>query len=256
MSSYPNSSEFLTYLAACPSIGEAANSEPHLPSLHEISKQLGVSVASLREQLEVARALGLVEVRPRTGIRRLHYSFSPAVSQSLAYALALDPSLFNAFSDLRNQVEASFWRQAVPLLVPEDITYLQKLLQDAWNKLNGTPVQIPQAEHRQLHLTIFRRLDNPFVVGIIEAYWTAYEAVGLNLYADYHYLQQVWQYHQIMVDSIVDGDIENGYDALIKHKDLLHHRPQYLRTITYNLNGQQEPEMQEINQPTTPQEQS
>jgi DNA-binding FadR family transcriptional regulator len=36
-----------------------------------MSKELGVSVALLREQLEVAKAIGLVEVRPRTGIRRL-----------------------------------------------------------------------------------------------------------------------------------------------------------------------------------------
>ncbi len=72
----PNISEFLRYLAAHE---EADN---NLPSLSDLSRELGVSLASLREQLEVARALGLVEVRPRLGTRRRIYSFTPAIRQS------------------------------------------------------------------------------------------------------------------------------------------------------------------------------
>lgn len=52
-----------------------------------------------------------------------------------------------------------------------------------------------------------------------------YEAVGLNVYADYKYLQQVWHYHQDMVDAIAAGDYDRGYAALVEHKDLLYHRP-------------------------------
>ena len=57
--------------------------------------------------------MGLVEVRPRTGIRRLPYTFTPAVSQSLSYAIQANPSNFVSFSELRNHVEAAFWDQAV-----------------------------------------------------------------------------------------------------------------------------------------------
>jgi len=80
----PEISEFLRYLALHP------EAETNLPTLSELSRELGISVAGLREQLEVARALGLVEVRPRTGTRRLPYSFAPAVKQSLTYALTLN----------------------------------------------------------------------------------------------------------------------------------------------------------------------
>jgi len=72
---------------------------------------------------------------------------------------------------------------------------------------------------------IYSRLDNPFVQGLLEAYWEIYEAVGLNLYADYNYLERVWTYHQQMVDAICAGDFESGYRALVEHKDLLYHRP-------------------------------
>lgn len=215
------SSDFLNYLAATNTNGEDCE---RLPSLQALSKELGVSVSSLREQMEVARALGLVEARPRTGLRRLPFSFFPAVVQSLSYAVAIDQEYFLKYADLRRNVEAAYWYQAVPLLTQGDQQYLQQLMEKAWEKLRGTPIQIPQLEHRQLHLTIYKRLDNPFVSGILEAYWEAYEAVGLNLYAGYAYLEEVWRYHQRMVDGICSGDLEAGYRAMIEHTDLIRHR--------------------------------
>lgn len=212
-------SEFLRYLAA------HEQDETGLPALTDLSRELGTSVASLREQLEVARALGLVEVRPRTGIRRLPYSFLPAVRQSLGYAMALDEDRFAAYADLRKHVEAAYWHEAVKKLTDEDQARLRSLMERAWAKLNGAPIQIPHDEHKQLHLTIFGRLNNPFVSGILEAYWEAYEAIGLNVFTDYQYLQEVWRYHQQMVDAICNQDYEAGYKALLEHTDLIYHRP-------------------------------
>ena len=215
-------SQFLAYLVALPN-GETGTTR--VPSLTEMSQQLGVSVARLREQLEVARAMGLVEVHPRTGIHRQTYTFYPAVWQSLGYAIELDQGYFDSFAELRNHLEAAYWHQAVRLLTEDDHRELQRLVASAWEKLHGPQVQIPQSEHRQLHMCIYRRLQNPFVLGLLEAYWEAYEAVGLNLYAGYEYMHQVWEYHQRMVDAICSGDFNAGFRALVEHTDLINHRP-------------------------------
>jgi len=207
----------------------------HLPSLSEISKELGISIASLREQLEVAKAIGLVEVKPRTGIRKLAYSFFPAVSQSLSYAISIDFRNFLAFADLRNHVESAYWYEATKKLTSEDHHLLQNLISNAWKKLKGHPIQIPHVEHKELHLSIFRKLQNPFVIGLLEAYWQAYESVGLNVYADYSYHEQVWKYHQEIVDAICEEDYERGYKALVEHKDLLFHRT-YSSEFNHNIN--------------------
>jgi DNA-binding FadR family transcriptional regulator len=215
----PDLSEFLRYLATHEEM------ENGLPSLKNLSVELGVSLASLREQLEVARALGLVEVRPRLGTRRRTYSFTPAIRQSLGYALALDDEHFRKYAELRNHVESAFWYQAVQKLTDEDKRELQSLVIRAWEKLRGSPIQVPHEEHRNLHLKIYSRLENPFVTGILEAYWEAYEAVGLNVFAgSYEYLEEVWRYHQKMVEAICDGDFEAGYQALVAHTDLLYQR--------------------------------
>jgi DNA-binding FadR family transcriptional regulator len=216
----PDLSEFLRYLATHEEV------EHGLPPLKNLSIKLGVSLASLREQLEVARALGLVEVKPRLGTRRRDYSFTPAIRQSLGYALALDNENFRKYAELRNHVEAAFWHEAVRKLTEEDKQYLQSLITRAWEKLRGIPIQVPHEEHRELHLQIYSRLENPFVTGILEAYWDAYEAVGLNVFAGgYEYLQEVWKYHQNMVEAICSGNFEAGYEALLAHTDLLYHRP-------------------------------
>jgi DNA-binding FadR family transcriptional regulator len=213
-------SEFLRYLAAHP------EAESGLPSLNELSRELGISLAALREQLEVARALGLVEVRPRTGTRRRPFSFAPAVSQSLHYALALHDGHFQKFAELRNHIETAFWNEAVCKLTEQDKNELKDLIERAQSKLRIKPPQVPHEEHRKLHLLIYRRLDNPFVTGILEAYWDAYEAVGLNIYAGgMDYLNEVWGYHAEMVNSICNGNYDAGREVLIRHVDLLSQRP-------------------------------
>ncbi len=217
---FPEISEFLRYLASHP------EAESGLPPLTELSRELGISVAALREQLEVARALGLVEVKPRTGTRRRPFSFAPAVRQSLTYALAVNDDHFQEFTDLRNHLEAAYWDEAVRRLTVDDKRHLEDLVTSARRKLSRTPVQVPHEEHRALHLLIYSRINNPFVTGILEGYWDMYEAVGLNLYSgDIAYLDKVWDYHARMVNAISNGHYAAGRDALIKHVDLLAQRP-------------------------------
>ena len=214
-------SEFLRYLA------RRQPAEERLPPLSQLSRELGISVAALREQLEVARALGLVDVRPGAGMRRRPYSFGPAVRHSLRYALAVQDSHFQKYSELRNHVEIAYWDEAIRSLTSDDKLELKALVERARTKLSANPPQVPHAEHRRLHLLIYSRLDNPFVLGLLEAFWDAYEAVGLNLYSgDMRYLHQVWEYHGRMVQAIVEADVEAGRAALKDHVDLLAHRPE------------------------------
>jgi len=208
--------DFLRYLLQC-------DVEPgaRLPSLSDLSDEIGVSVGKLREQFEVARTLGLVEASPRRGITRMPYSFCPPVRLSLLTALALDRRHFDAFSSLRAHLETAYWEEAVTLLTEKDKGHLRALVEQATHQLQQPRIQIPHAAHRDLHLTIFCRLENPFVMGLLEAYWEAYEAVELNTYADYDYLLKVWQYHDQIVQAICDGAYDTGKELLIEHMALL-----------------------------------
>ncbi len=211
-------SDFLEYLSDQASEGENPRS---LPPLSTLSEEMDISISRLREQLEVAKALGFVEVRPRVGIRCLPYRFAPSVRQSLFYAIKQDHKYFEDFLDLRRHIEYAYLPQAMEALTAEDKETLQELIQSAWEKLKGRPTRIPHEEHRKFHLTIFGRLKNVFVTGLLEAYWDAYEAVGLDVYADMEYLEKVWQYHERLVESIIADELDEGLQLLKDHFDLL-----------------------------------
>src|SRR5579859_6992298 len=111
----PLDSELLDYI-----VNHHLQPGDQLPALADLSQELNINVGKLREQLEVARSLGLVEVRPRTGIRIKEYEFLPALRLSLLYALALNKSHFQEFTELRNHTEVAFWHEAVAQLTDQD----------------------------------------------------------------------------------------------------------------------------------------
>ena len=217
---FTNLSEFLKYLASI----EDANVNG-IPALDKLSEELGINRASLREQVAVARALGLVAVKPRIGTRQLPYSLTPALQQSLGYAILRDRNNFESYSDLRNHIESAYFCEAVEYLTPEDIQELKTLVKQAWGKLRGHPAKIPHQEHRDLHLLIYRRLNNIFVAGLLEAYWEAYEAVDLNVFTDFTYLTNVWTYHSDMVEAIDRGEFKTAFQLLMDHTELIAARP-------------------------------
>jgi DNA-binding FadR family transcriptional regulator len=216
MSLQGTNSELLRYL-----VDRGVKPGDRLPALTELSRELGLSVGKLREQLEVARQLGLVSVRPRLGIRREPFDLYPAVQSSLMFGLASGEATFEQFSDLRQTLETSMWSSAVCRLTEEDLVSLRSLIDQAWAKLRCAPVHIPNDEHRQLHLTIFSRLDNPFVKALLAVYWDAYDATELTRFADYHYWLEVWDYHERIVKAIWAGDFELGRRLLVEHFRLL-----------------------------------
>lgn len=196
-----------------------------MPSLSELSKTTQTSIPSLREQLEVARAFGFVDVKPKTGIRKNKYRFTPAVTASLGYAINEDHSLFDAYADLRKHVEAAYFEEAAALLTKDDVSQLAEIVDNAKQKLTYIPVEIPFFEHRDFHLLMYSRLNNTFVTGLLEAFWQMYEDAGLNRYTDIDYLKRVWNYHEKIVETIRLGEFSNSKKTLLEHMILIQQRP-------------------------------
>ncbi len=207
-------------------IDKAKNPQSLIPSIPKISANLGMSTACLREQIELAKNLGIITAKPRRGIEFLPYKFKPAVEKSLYYAVNLDQSFFFQYSEMRNHLEKSYFIESAQLLNEKDIDGLKKLVIQAQNKLNGYPTQIPHQEHRNYHLSIFKPRNNVFLMGILESYWDMYEQAGLDLYNNLEYLITVWDYHQHIVEKIEKRDFNSAYHLLTVHMGLIDKREQ------------------------------
>ncbi len=215
-------SDFLNYI-----VQNGLGPGDRLPSIQELTKDahLDMSANKVREQLEVARALGWVEVRSKRGTRVKDYAFTPAVRLSALYAMACGES-FESFASLRNHVETAYWNEACGLLEEADFAVMQACIDSANDKLDSPPIHIPNPEHREFHLRVFQRLDNTFVLGILEAYWDLYEEVGVNRYMDYSYLRKVWDYHSKILRLIRAGQYDAARRAFVEHTRLLRYEPQ------------------------------
>lgn len=193
----------------------------HLPTLAEISQELGVSIGKLREEVSLARALQLVSLRPRVGMQREPFDFQAVVLPAILFSLSTGETHFQQLSQMRRALEISLWDEAVYCLQAEDISHLRALVEQAQAKLHEPRIQIPHDEHRALHMTIFSRLQNPFVAGLLEAYWAAYAASEITRYMSYQYWIEVWEHHDAIVSAIEAGDATRGRRLLLEHFNLL-----------------------------------
>ena len=212
-------SAFIEYLLAF-----AQDGKTNIPPIKQIGQELGLSTPCVREQMELARNLGLIKVQPRKGISILPYDFSPAVVKSLYYAIKSDIDYFRQYSVLRNQLEKSFFIESAKMLDHSDILAINSIVKRANDKLNGNQIQIPHQEHRSFHLHIYYKLENKFVKGLLKSYWDMYELVGLDLFTDLSYLKRVWEYHDRIITLISKGEYKKAYLVLEEHINLIYER--------------------------------
>jgi DNA-binding FadR family transcriptional regulator len=209
-------SDLLIYLS-----DKAAKGEVQIPSLPVLSKKLKISIASLREQLEVARIMGFVEVRPRTGIRLLPFDFTPAIFLSALYAIKINNSYFEQYRDFRNHLESAYFLEAVGLLSRNDIDQLAEIVKNAEDKINSIPPRLPHPEHREFHALIFSKIDNPFMKSVFDVYWEIYEYLGYAIINDVDYLNRVWHYHHLVLEGIQNGNFNHAFELFLQHKELM-----------------------------------
>lgn len=207
-------------------LGEPSDEPAKLPPLDQLAKQLGVSRGKLREDLIAAQAYGVIEMRPGDGTYLCPFDFYTAVRPLILYSIASSTGYFDRFYRLRARMEVAFWTDAAQALGAEEMDGLSRILDRADAKLKGSPIEIPHREHRDFHVLIYSRLDNPFAQGLLKAYWDAYEAVGLHRYFELSYFQRMWASHRGMVEAIATGKYEAGKQMLLQHFTLLEDRLQ------------------------------
>jgi len=221
-------SEFLTYLASIPD-----DSNQRIPPLNVLSKQLGISIATLREQLEEARSLGIVEVKPKVGIRKLPYDFSAALKPGLNYALHSGCISYEQFADLRKHLETVYFVEAAQTLNVQTIEQLEELVQSAFLCIQKFPGKVPVKVHREFHLLIYKHLNNQYLDGMLDAFWEVYHLSGLEVYPDFTYVERVWQYHARIVEQLRNRNYSAGLSLLIEHMDLVNQREKPVQRLSF-----------------------
>lgn len=201
-----------------------ADGNAKLPPMDELADQLGVSRGKVREDLLVAQAFGLVEMRPGDGTYVRRPEFYDILRPIVLYSVKQDKHNLDYLQSMRAELEIAFWEPAVSALTESEVAELFALCDAAETKLHAPQIEVPQTEHRRLHVLLFSHLENPFVRAVLRVYWDAYEVAGLHRYFALDYHLRVWSLHRAIVQSIVDRDYERGRRLLREHFHLLHDR--------------------------------
>lgn len=205
----------LSYLATTAKEGKS------IPSIAQMGQDLGLSNAAIREQLEVARQLELVEIKTKTGIQISDFSITPAIRLASKYGIELNPDLIWELFSVRQHLELCYWQEAVVSLSKEDIEQLGQIVESALTKISKRPIIVPIEEHREFHLSIYKPLKNGFLISILEAYWDLFYESEIRFYSDQTSLESVWEYHRKIYQAIASKQYEVGYQALLTHFDIV-----------------------------------
>jgi GntR family transcriptional regulator, galactonate operon transcriptional repressor len=111
---------------------ERQGDEMTLPTEMELSQQLSVSRNVLREAIKVLVSKGLLEVRPKTGMRiRARQDWSLFDPDVLSWLLEVGPDegFFQNLLDIRTIVETAAAERAAQRATPEDIAEIDRCFQ-------------------------------------------------------------------------------------------------------------------------------
>jgi DNA-binding GntR family transcriptional regulator len=173
----------------------------------EIASQMGVSMTPVREALDLLVAAGIAERVPYRGVRVREMS---AKDVAEAYGMRLI-------------LEAITAREAAINITPQQISYLQKIIEEMKQhvKLNEMPQE--RQLSREFHATIAEATHNSLLIKLYEVVantfpdWLLYEALFRYPELLAGSVTQTHKEHIAIVDSLARHDSDKAVQTSIEH---------------------------------------
>lgn len=197
-----------------------------LPAEAVLASELGISRPSLREAIRVLQTLGVVESRHGTGTFVGEFSLAPLVD-GLAFNILIqdDESTVRIIRELlkvREILEKELVSAAAVELTAEVIDELDEIVDRM--ELRAINKQEFSREDREFHDLLYRRLGNPLVVQLIQAFWDVFDRLRESLPDVIGDLGDIVANHQLIVDCLRRRDGQAAADAMSDHFDGIRNR--------------------------------
>lgn len=177
-----------------------------LPSEAVLCQELGMSRASLREGLKSLESLGIIRTRHGEGVFVAHFSFDP-ILHNLPYSIAAQGSSLRELLQVRCALEVGMISQVVANIGPSDIDELSDLAQQM---LQCSERGESFAElDRAFHATLFRCLDNTFLLSLVDLFWQVFNRLSDRLPVPDAVAQRATaQDHLAVARMVQSGDVQ------------------------------------------------
>lgn len=189
-----------------------------LPSIREMSEQLGVGQSTIREAIGSLKTIGLVSIRHGEGtfvtafnrqdILNMFDAFRPINNEDISYLL-----------ELRKIVETGAVRLAAERRTEEHLQTMQTALTEMEHALREGKVA-HDADWR-FHYTIATASQNPFLESVMRSMSETMEKIikaGLDkLHATKENPKRFYEQHLDIYDAISDQNTKRAEEAMIYH---------------------------------------
>ena len=190
-----------------------------LPSEAELAAVLSMGRQQVREGLCVLEAFGAVAARQ--GARRVWLGYDPGAMIARAAALVLDgDEAVRELLEVRHALETALLPTVAQRLTKDDLLEL--------SDLSDRMVILAKAgksfalEDAQFHRRLFAPLSNRVVHGILQTFWSLFDASSPAFPLDEDLA--IAAMHGRIVDAIEDGDIRRSVYEMDAHFYGVHHR--------------------------------
>lgn len=185
-----------------------------LPPEGVLAEQLGMSRLSMREAMKSLEALGIVEARQGNGVYVRPFSFAP-ILDNLPYSLVEDGKSLHDLLQVREGMEEGLIGMVMRLMQADDFDDLDTIVDEMAARLERD--QEFEDLDRAFHQRLFRPLDNPIVLRMIEVFWDAYHRLEGNIVPKEPDLAKVARLHRNVVSAMRTGDDSQAIEALRLH---------------------------------------
>ena len=181
--------------------------DPILPTEMELSLELNVSRNVVREAAKVLASKGLIEIRPKTGMRiRNHSDWNLFDTDMLNWQFEVGPDekFFRDLYDLRSVVEPAAAERAALRATSEEIVELEKWYLQM--ELAVDNLDEHTAADTQFHATIIAACHNEFLKQINKTYWVALQSSFRLTGTVPRGPSITLQFHKAILDAIQNRD--------------------------------------------------
>ncbi len=183
-----------------------------LPPEAELAALLDVGKTSVREGLRRLEAHGVVEVRRGKGLYVGTFSFGPLIEQ-LPYGLQADNVPLRQLLQARRALEEGLISEVAKVITEADLQVLDDLVGKM--RVSADHGRVPAEVDQAFHQALFAPLDNPFVLQLIDVFWSIFRKAADHIVLDLR--RPTAEDHAAIVDALRSGDRAAMTKAVDRH---------------------------------------
>lgn len=185
-----------------------------LPSEGELARSLEVSRSSVREAVKSLESMGILETRRGSGVFVRAFSFEPLLN-NLPYGLMDGAGALADLLEVRRILELSMIATAIERLDDEQARAIDETL-DGMRARAERGEGFPD-EDRQFHATLFHKVDNTILLGLIDVFWLAASKASQHQNLADPQPMSTYRDHVAIAEAVKARRVDGASEALDRH---------------------------------------